>query len=128
MSYGVQSAVDFDFHCVSLAVPFLAFALEAFLARRWTVVVVWAAPLVLVEEDLGLTVAALGLVLMLVGARRGSCLGLAAFGHGSCALTMTVLIPHFSAENGVSRLSELSSKPGTGDLCWSAFATCPLTS
>jgi len=114
MSYGIQAAVDFDVHEVSLAVPLLAFALEAFLAGRWTAMVAWAAPLVLVKEDLGLTVAALGLVLVLVGARRWG-LGLAAFGLASFALTMMVLIPHFSAAGGESRLSVMASQSGTGD-------------
>ena len=114
MSYGIQAAVDFDFHEVALAVPLLAFALEAFLAGRWTGVVAWAAPLVLVKEDLGLTVAAIGLVLGLVGARRWG-VGLVAFGLASFALTMTVLIPHFNAE-GSTGFSRLETQPGTGTL------------
>lgn len=112
MSYGIQTAVDFDIHEVSLAVPLLAFALEAFLGGRWRAVVVWAAPLVLVKEDLGVTVAALGLVLVLSGARRWG-LRLAAFGLVSFVLTMTVLIPSFNAE-GSSGFSRLGSQPGTG--------------
>jgi len=112
MSYGIQSAVDFDVHEVALAVPLLAFGLEAFLARRWPLVVAWVAPLVLVKEDLGLTVAAIGLVLVLVGARRWG-IGLALFGLASTALTMMVLIPHFNTGGslGTSRLGALS---GTG--------------
>ena len=112
MSYGIQAAVDFDVHEVALAVPLLAFALEAFLAGRWTGVVAWAAPLVLVKEDLGLTVAAIGLVLVLMGARRWG-FGLAGFGLVSFALTMTVLIPHFNAE-GRSGFSRLAAQPGSG--------------
>ena len=114
MSYGVQAAVDFDIHEVSLALPLLAFALEAFLARRWRLVVVWSAPLVLVKEDLGLTVAALGLVLVLVGARRWG-VGLGAFGLASFALTMKVLIPHFSPKGSTTRFSDLTSQLGAGD-------------
>jgi uncharacterized membrane protein len=114
MSYGIQSAVDFDVHEVSLAAPLLAFALEAFLAGRWTAVVAWAAPLVLVKEDLGLTVAAVGLVLALVGARRRG-YGLAVFGAASFALVMTVLIPHFNLE-GLSGWSRLAAQSGTGTL------------
>ena len=113
MSYGVQAAVDFDVHEVCLAVPLLAFALEAFLAGRWTGVVAWAAPLVLVKEDLGLTVAAIGLVLAVRGAQRRG-FGLAVFGLASFALTMTVLIPHFNAA-GASGFSRMGSPPGSGD-------------
>jgi len=102
MSYGIQAAVAFDVHEVALAVPLLAFALEAFLASRWKAAVLWAAPLVLVKEDLGLTVAAFGVVLVLVGARRWG-LGLAAFGLASFALTMKVLIPYFNSEGGASK-------------------------
>jgi len=113
MSYGIQAAVDFDVHEVSLALPLLAFALEAFLSRRWRLVVAWAAPLVLVKEDLGLTVAALGLVLVLVGARRWG-VGLGAFGLASFALTIKVLIPFFSVKGSSSRFSDLSAQSGTG--------------
>jgi len=113
MSYGIQAAVDFDFHEVCLAVPLLAFALEALLTRRWIVSVAWAAPLVLVKEDLGLTVAAFGLVLVLLGARRWG-IGLAAFGLACFVLTMTFLMPLFNAGGDNSRISELASKSGPG--------------
>jgi len=119
VSYGVQSAVDFDVHEVCLAVPLLAFGLEAFLARRWTRVVAWVAPLVLVKEDLGLTVAAIGLVLVLVGARRWG-LGLTVFGLASFALIMTVLIPHFNAR-GASGWSRLAAQPATGTVLGRIF-------
>jgi len=125
MSYGIQAAVNFDVHEVCLAVPLLAFALEALLARRWAAVVAWSAPLVLVKEDLGLTVAALGLVLVLVGARRWG-FGLVAFGLASVALTITVLIPHFAAPGGSSRLSELSSQSGAGDSLLQRILSLPL--
>ena len=114
MSYGIQSAVDFDFHEVCLAVPLLAFAFEALLSGRWKAAVSWAAPLVLVKEDLGLTVAAFGVVLVLIGARRWG-LGLAAFGLASFALTMTVLMPLFRPAGSGSRLSVLAAPPGSTD-------------
>ena len=125
MSYGIQGAVNFDIHGVSLAVPLLAFALEAFLAGRWKVVVAWAAPLVLVQEDLGLTVAVLGLVMVLTGARRCG-FGLAAFGFASFALTMKVLIPHFSDSDQESRLSLLASQSGEGDSLLHRVLVLPL--
>jgi uncharacterized membrane protein len=113
MSYGIQSAIDFDVHEVCLAVPLLAFALEAYLARRWRVAVACAASLVLVKEDLGLTVATLGVVLILVGARRWG-LGLAAFGLAAFALTMKVLIPLFNAEGGGGKTFLQASKAVEG--------------
>ena len=112
MSYVIQAAVDFDFHEVCLAVPLLAFALEAFLAGRWPAVVAWSAPLVLVKEDLGLTVAAIGLVLVLAGARRWG-LVLAGFGLGFFALTMAVLMPFFNAGGDNSRISVLAEQSAT---------------
>lgn len=125
MSYGNQAAVDFDFHGVCLAVPLLAFALEAFLAGRWAAAVAWAAPLVLVKEDLGLTVAALGLVLALVGARRWG-FGLAVFGLASFVLTMTVLIPHFNAGGRSTRWPMLVPQPGTGNSLLHRILDLPL--
>jgi len=125
MSYGIQSAVDFDFHGVCLAVPLLAFAFEAFFARRWMLVAVWTAPLVLVKEDLGLTVAAVGLVLALVGERRRG-LALAGFGLASFAITMTVLIPHFNAQGRYPFWSGLESKPGTADSLLNRIVQLPL--
>ena len=125
MSYGIQSAVDFDIHEVALAVPLVAFALEALLARRWVAVVAWAAPLVLVKEDLGLTVAAIGVVLVLVGARRWG-LALGAFGLVWFALTITVLIPHFNAEGRYTFWAGVASQPGTGSSLLQRVLDLPL--
>ncbi|MCL1897805.1 MAG: DUF2079 domain-containing protein [Micrococcales bacterium] len=63
ISWGLQTAVDCQFHEYAFAVPILAFALVAYLDRRWLAAAIWAGLLLLVKEDLGLTVAALGLVM-----------------------------------------------------------------
>ncbi|MEC4017308.1 DUF2079 domain-containing protein [Streptomyces sp. H27-D2] len=65
LSWGVQRAVDFDFHEIAFAVPLIAFSLEAVLRRRPLAALCWALPLVLVKEDLGVTAAAIGLVVLL---------------------------------------------------------------
>jgi hypothetical protein len=65
LSWGLQQTVWFDFHEVCLAVPLLAFSLERLATGRWTAAVAWAAPLVLVKEDLPATVAAIGGYLLL---------------------------------------------------------------
>jgi uncharacterized membrane protein len=62
-SWGLQQMVVFDFHEIALAVPLLAFSLSALVRRRPLTAILWAMPLVLVEESQGLTVAAIGLLL-----------------------------------------------------------------
>lgn len=92
LSWGLQSALVVDFHEIAFAVPLLAFALTSLVRRRWWATVAWSVPLVFTKEDLGLTVAAIGLVMAWRGA-RGIGLGLATFGVLSTALEMFVLIP-----------------------------------
>lgn len=102
LSWGLQRAVDFDFHEICFAVPLIAFALEAVLARRWRAALCWALPLVVVKEDLGLTLAAIAVVVAL-RARRGSprtaayALGVAAFGIAAVVVTLTTVIPAFNS-------------------------------
>src|SRR3954454_15826179 len=67
---GVSALIGFDFHEVAFAVPLLAFSMAAMVRGHHRSAVLWALPLVLVKEDLGLTVAALGLVVLLRGSRR----------------------------------------------------------
>ncbi|MFC5722122.1 DUF2079 domain-containing protein [Streptomyces gamaensis] len=103
LSWGVQRAVDFDFHEIAFAVPLIAFSLEAVVRQRWRAAVWWAVPLVLVKEDLGVTAAAIG-VLILVRLRGGRgepraaalALGLVVFGCAATALTLGVIIPAFN--------------------------------
>jgi uncharacterized membrane protein len=101
LSWGVQRAVDFDFHEICFAVPLIAFSLEALLADRRGAALCWALPLVLVKEDLGLTLAAIALVV--AWRARGSssrvvpyALGVAVFGVAATLLVLTVVIPSFN--------------------------------
>jgi hypothetical protein len=93
-SFGLQSAAAVQFHEIAFAVPLLAFSLTALLRGRMAAAALWAAPLVLVKEDLGLTVAVLGLVIALRG-REHRRLGaaLAAWGALGFALATFVLLP-----------------------------------
>jgi uncharacterized membrane protein len=110
LSWGLQGAVAAQFHEIAFAVPLLAFALAAFLRGRWWACALWAAPLVFVKEDLGLTVAALGLVMVWRGWRSagtggslpaavrtdrqaGIGAGLAAWGLVWSALAILVILP-----------------------------------
>lgn len=96
LSFGLVQALAFDVHEVMWAVPLLAWSCVCLGQRRWRAAVMWAVPLVLVKEDLGLTLAAVGLVVLLGGRRR---LGLAAIvgGLGATVLEMGVLVPWVNA-------------------------------
>ncbi|MGW5941735.1 DUF2079 domain-containing protein [Streptomyces celluloflavus] len=113
LSWGVQKAVDFDFHEIAFAVPLIAFALEAVLRKRWTAAVCWAAPLVLVKEDLGVTAAAIGAVI-LIRTRRATplAIGLVAFGITATAVTLAVIIPGFNGAASYDYWSKLSGDGG----------------
>ncbi|MFJ4409863.1 DUF2079 domain-containing protein [Streptomyces sp. NPDC088910] len=65
LSWGVQRAVEFDFHEIAFAMPLLAFSLEAVLRRRWAPAMWWALPLIFVKEDMGVTAAAIGAIVWL---------------------------------------------------------------
>jgi uncharacterized membrane protein len=101
LSWGIQRAADFDFHEICFAVPLIAFSLEAILRQRWRTALLWALPLVLVKEDLGVTAAALAVVVAL-RARRTSprtvtyALCAAACGIAATLITLTLLIPAFN--------------------------------
>lgn len=95
LSFGVQGAIDVDFHEVAFAAPLLAAAGAAYLAGRWRVVALYTLPLLLVKEDLGATVAVIGLIAYLAGARRVGLL-LAAVGAVGMALIVLVVIPAFN--------------------------------
>ena len=111
-SWGIAAAVGFDFHEVCFAVPLLAFSLEALAAERWRTAVLWALPLVLVKEDLGVTLAAIGLLVAWKGPRL---LGLAtaAFGVAASLVEVLVLIP-LSSDTGYAYFSKSGLSTGTG--------------
>ena len=91
-SWGLQGAVEAQFHEIAFAVGLLALSLTAFLLRRWVACLLWAMPLVFVKEDLGLTVAVLGLVLA-VRSRHPLGVWLAVWGVGWFALASLVILP-----------------------------------
>jgi uncharacterized membrane protein len=118
LSWGLQRAVDFDFHEICFAVPLIAFSLEAVLAGRWRRALCWALPLVLVKEDLGVTMAMIALVVAW-RARRTSprtvsyALVLAGLGVLATVLTLTVVIPAFNTTGAYDYWNKVSG-PGGG--------------
>jgi uncharacterized membrane protein len=117
LSWGVQRAVDFDFHEICFAVPLIAFSLEAVLARRWRRALCWALPLVLVKEDLGLTLAAIAVVVA-VRARRSAprtvpyALAVAVLGVAATVVTLTLVIPAFNTTGGYDYWEKMSGGDG----------------
>lgn len=96
LSFGIQSAVEADFHEVAFAAPLLALAGAAYVDQRFDRVVMWSVPLLLVKEDMGLTVAAIGVVLWMAGdRRRGAWLAVGSI--AATALVLLVIIPGFNA-------------------------------
>ncbi|MCC9308659.1 DUF2079 domain-containing protein [Kitasatospora sp. RB6PN24] len=116
LSWGLQRAVDFEFHEIAFAVPLLAVVCRQVLVKRWERAAWWALPLVLVKEDMGLTVAALGVVLLVAARRRTTAAVLVMFGLGSAALTIGALIPHFNPQHQYDYWAKLPG--GTHPLPW----------
>ncbi|WP_051799608.1 DUF2079 domain-containing protein [Catenuloplanes japonicus] len=98
LSWGIAQAIGFDFHEIAFAVPMLAMSLSALGRRRLTAAALWALPLLLVKEDMGLTVAAIGLLIAGYGGRRLG-LGVAAAGLLGMALIVTVLLPALNPDD-----------------------------
>ncbi|QHC23376.1 DUF2079 domain-containing protein [Streptomyces sp. GS7] len=113
ISWGMAQAVGFDFHEVCFAVPLLAFSLTALGEGRLRAAVMWALPLLLVKEDLGLTAAVIGALV----ARRGRVrLGLVASAAGIVGTLLEVLlvIPAFNPGLQYGYWNNLSSGGANG--------------
>ncbi len=111
LSFGLQAAVEADFHEVAFAAPLLALAGAAYVDRRFDRIVWWSVPLLLVKEDLGLTVAAIGVVLWLAGERRRGVM-LAVGGIIAMAIIVLVIIPAFNAGGSYAYSSTLGGDRG----------------
>ena len=105
LSWGLQQLIAFDFHELAFAVPLLACSLSALVRGRTKAAVLWALPLVLVKEDQGFTVAAIGLVMLIMAWRAGRTrdpryvragLFLVLWGLAWSALSIEVIIPIFN--------------------------------
>jgi uncharacterized membrane protein len=95
LSYGVLSALVFDFHEIAFGLPLLIWALWALADDRIGLLAVASCSLLLVKEDMPFYVAGIALCLFFSGRRLVGVL----FGAGSVAalgLLIYVVIPHFS--------------------------------
>ncbi|MFB6522851.1 DUF2079 domain-containing protein [Streptomyces sp. NPDC056401] len=92
LSWGIASGVSSDFHEWAFALPLLTLSLTALGGGRLRAAAYWALPLLLVKEDLGLTVAAIGLVIAWRGGRGGRRLGLLTAAAGVVGTGLALLV------------------------------------
>ncbi|MFI6287006.1 DUF2079 domain-containing protein [Streptomyces sp. NPDC051018] len=121
LSWGISSAVAFDFHEVAFAVPLISFAVVALGQRRFGAAVAWGAPLVLIKEDLGLTLAGLGCVVAWKGPRRLGVLTAVA-GVAASVIEIKLLLPAFNPAGGYAHGENLGEGTHTSLLTTIAFA------
>lgn len=117
LSWGLQSAVAAQFHEVALAVPLLAASCAALVRRDHRGATLWALPLLGVKETFGLTVAAVGVVLLIRGSRRLGTL-LLVTGVGAFVLITEVVLPALNPDGewayaSDSIIATLLSDPGS---------------
>lgn len=110
-SWGLQAAVDVQFHEFCLAVPLLAFGLVAYLEKKWLASAIWICLLMGVKEDMGLVVFVFGLLLWWSKQRK---LGAIVTGIGTLGmvLVLTVLVPIFNPWNQYDYWNKIET--GTG--------------
>lgn len=95
--------------------PLLAFSLEAVIRKRWYPAMLWAAPLVLVKEDMGATVAAIGVLVAIRswGQRDPRvtrwAIALAVFGVVAAAVALGVIIPAFNSSGSYDYWNKVDS-------------------
>ncbi|MFJ9453885.1 DUF2079 domain-containing protein [Kitasatospora sp. NPDC101447] len=110
-SWGIVRAAADDFHEIAFAVPLLAFAATALGRRRPLAAALWSLPLLLVKEDLGLTVAAVGLLIAWQARQAAGTplpgLALAAVGLAATAVTVLVVLPAFNSGGGFDYWQQL---------------------
>lgn len=107
LSWGLASAVDAQFHEIAFAVPLLSLSLSALLEEKWRKAWIWAALLVFVKEDLGLSVLVLGLV-MAHRSRKPAGLWLAVWGVGWFVLSTAVILPSMNPSESWAYSSQLN--------------------
>lgn len=112
-SFGLVNSVVCGFRETSLAVLLLALAGSAFAQQKWNHVAFFALPLLLVKEDLGLTVATIGFVLLLQPAGRRAGASLLVAGGAAVAVIVGWVIPHFGEGRGSAYATSVGSMART---------------
>lgn len=106
-SWGLQYAAEAQFHEIALAIPLLTCCLSALLKGRDGSAALWAAPLVFVKEDLGLTVALIGL-LVAYRSRKPLGIWLCVWGISWFAIAIFLVLPFLNPEGSWAYASTAS--------------------
>lgn len=113
LGFGLQAAAAAQFHEVAFAVPLLALSLCALVSGRIGPAIGWALPLVLVKEDLGLTVAMLGAVIAWRHRDRAADgIALLCWGLGWFVLATWVILPLLNTAGQYDYSDNLASPMG----------------
>lgn len=112
-SFGLVNSVVCGFRETSIAVLLLALAGSAFVQGRWRHVAWFSVPLLLVKEDLGLTVAAIGFVLLLRPASRRIGAALVVTGAAAMAVIIGWAVPHLGDGRGSAYATSVTSMART---------------
>lgn len=113
LSWSLQSALSNDFHEIAFAVPLVAVAIERLDAGKLRAAIIAAMLLLLVKEDLGLIVAAFGLVVALRGKKWRIGAVVAVIGLAATLIETKLLIPAFGGRSGYywTYYADLGSNP-----------------
>jgi len=114
ISWGIQSAIAFDFHEIAFAVPLMAFGLERFTRGRHIQALLWWLPLLFVKEDLGLTLAAAAVPLVLVRRYRLAAAHVL-IGVTGFVLAVFVLLPAVNPDDTYAFWGNLDSSQRSGN-------------
>jgi uncharacterized membrane protein len=108
-----QAMVNWDFHEVAFAVPLMGWIVWAFDRRRYWLVVGLALPLLLVREDMGITLVAVGIVLAF-HRQWGKAVLMAAVGLAGYVVVTSVIVPHFAPPGAMSYWQYTALGPTAG--------------
>lgn len=108
-----QSMVNWDFHEVAFAVPLMAWIVWAFDARRYWLVVGLSSILLLVREDMGVTLIAVGIVLAF-HRQWGKAILMAVVGVAGYVVVTEILVPHFAPPDAMSYWQYTALGPTAG--------------
>lgn len=117
LSWGIQSAVEVQFHEIAFATFLLAWAIRYAIEQKWQVAFYWFLPLVFCKEDIGVTVLVAGLVLGFL-VHRGEvkfpkakfyAIFLSAWGVFWLVMAVWVIIPFFNVHGAYDYTSQVTN-------------------